>query len=53
MDIENIPLNPIDIVEDVIYEKNGVLVELMIMNWLLIAHQNGVNIDCILLGQKK
>ena len=32
MEIDNIPLNPIDIVEDVIYQKNGVLVELMIMS---------------------
>ncbi len=36
MDIENIPLNPIDIVEDVIYQKNGASVDQMIMNSLLI-----------------
>ena len=32
MDIENIPLNPIDIVEDVIYQKNGALAGLMTMS---------------------
>ena len=52
MDIENLPLNPIDIVEEVIYEKNGVSAELMSMSWWQIYRQNGVNIDYILLGQK-
>ena len=33
MEIDNTTLNPIDIVEDVIYEKNGVLAEQMTMSW--------------------
>ena len=32
MENDNMLLNPIDIVEDVIHQKNGTLVELMIMN---------------------
>jgi hypothetical protein len=36
MENENILLNPIDIIEDVIHQKkNGILVELLTMNWLL------------------
>ena len=34
MDTENFDLNPIDVVEEVIYQKNGTLVGQLTMNWL-------------------
>ena len=45
-------LNPIDIVEDVIHQKNGILVEQPTMSWSQKFLHSGVHIDCILPGRK-
>ena len=52
MDTENLLLNPIDIIEDVIHQKNGILVEQIDHELVAEISSNGVHIGFISIGLK-